>query len=161
MVHIFNEDDVKHLQHAFPFSTKTYDNYIHLLTSSVLSVCPPASKLRLIFMSKTFSEYLSQLINGAVVAVIVWSTHCNKAMSETLGMFIIWFCVFVWWRWMPLSRILNISVIMWRSVLLVEEKFAFYYIQIYPVSEGYLRKIPVSRTFDCPRNRYFSQKKPH
>jgi hypothetical protein len=41
-----------------------------------------------------------------------------------------------------------------------------YFIQIYPVSEGYLRKIPVERrgkyperrgTFDCPRNRYFSQ----
>jgi hypothetical protein len=31
------------------------------------------------------------------------------------------------------------------------------FIQIYPVGEGYLRKIPVSRTFDCPRNRYFSQ----
>ena len=44
-----------------------------------------------------------------------------------------------------------------------------YSIQLYPVSEGYLRKIPVERrgkypeplqrrrTFDCPRNRYFSQ----
>ena len=31
------------------------------------------------------------------------------------------------------------------------------FIQIYPVSEGYLRKIPVSRTVKCPRNRYFSQ----
>jgi hypothetical protein len=40
------------------------------------------------------------------------------------------------------------------------------YMQIYPVSEGYLRKIPVERrgkylewqgTFDCPRNRYFTQ----
>ena len=43
------------------------------------------------------------------------------------------------------------------------------YIQIYPVSEGYLRKTPVERrgkypeplqrrgTFDCPRNWYFSQ----
>ena len=39
------------------------------------------------------------------------------------------------------------------------------YIQIYPVSEDYLRKIPVERrgkypergTFDCPRNRYFSK----
>ena len=32
-------------------------------------------------------------------------------------------------------------------------------IQIYPVSEGYLRKILVERRgkFDCPRNRYFSQ----
>jgi hypothetical protein len=36
----------------------------------------------------------------------------------------------------------------------------FYFIQIYPVSEGYLRKIPVERRgkyLDCPRNRYFSQ----
>ena len=40
------------------------------------------------------------------------------------------------------------------------------YIQIYPVSEGYLRKIPVSRRVKCPSplgifasplNRYFSQ----
>jgi hypothetical protein len=29
--------------------------------------------------------------------------------------------------------------------------------QIYPVSEGYLRKIPVERKLDCSRNRYFSQ----
>ena len=47
-------------------------------------------------------------------------------------------------------------------------KYNTYYIQIYPISEGYLRKIPVKRrgkypeplrrgTFDCPRNRYFSQ----
>ena len=30
---------------------------------------------------------------------------------------------------------------------------------MYPVSEGYFRKIPVERkgTFDCPRNQYFSQ----
>jgi hypothetical protein len=39
------------------------------------------------------------------------------------------------------------------------------YIQIFPVSEAYLRKIPVERrgknpeqgTFDCPRNWYFSK----
>ena len=47
--------------------------------------------------------------------------------------------------------------------------FPVNFIQIYPVSEGYLRKIPVERRgkyaeplkrrekFDCPRNRYFSQ----
>ena len=53
----------------------------------------------------------------------------------------------------------NIRVYNMRSLAIYD------YIQIYPVSEGYLRKILVERrgkypergTFDCPRNRYFSK----
>ena len=56
-----------------------------------------------------------------------------------------------------------------QNVMLQNSRLLSVFIQIYPVSECYLRKIPVERRgkfpeppqrrvrLDCPRNRYFSQ----